>query len=76
MKDFRGNELNIGDEIVYKKSNVSRNRDIMFIGEIIEFTPKMIKVKRTYTSEPRTFSLGGIEIVSPDNVCKLNNGKE
>ena len=29
MKDFRGNELNIGDEIVYKKSNVSRNRDIM-----------------------------------------------
>ena len=48
----------------------------MFIGEIIEFTPKMIKVKRTYTSEPRTFSLGGIEIASPDNVCKLNNGKE
>lgn len=76
MKDFRDNELKIGDEIVYKKSSLSRTRDIMFVGEIIDFTPKMIKVKRTYTSEPRAFSLGDIEIVSPNNVCKLNSEQE
>lgn len=76
MKDFRDNELDIGDEIVYKKSGLTRTRDIMFVGEIVDFTPKMIKVKRTYTSEPRAFSLGDIEIVSPNNVCKLNSEQE
>ena len=42
MKDFVGNELEIGDDIVYCRSR--KNGMDMIITKVIELTPKMVKV--------------------------------
>lgn len=61
MKDFVGNELEIGDDIVYCRSR--KNGMDMFIAKVIEFTPKMLKVDIPSISKPYS-------IVSPNN-CVL-----
>lgn len=47
MKDFVGNELHIGDKIVYVRS--FHHGKEMRMTEVIGFTPKMVKVPNHYT---------------------------
>ena len=66
MKDFVGNELEIGDDIVYCRSR--KNGMDMIVTKVIEFTPKMVKVDVPSISKPYS-------IVSPNN-CVLYRLKE
>lgn len=55
MKDFVGNELHIGDEVVYA---CSRGRGIyMGIKKILGFTEKMLKVNPDYTYRNHQYDL-------------------
>lgn len=74
MKDFLKNELKIDDEVIYIKlmrTGSSSSRNVMFKGKIVGFTPKMVKIERQYTQE--YFGIGGIDTVTPYNICKLNS---
>lgn len=55
MIDFIGNELHIGDEIVYVRST-SSGFD-MYKTKIIGFTPRMLKVEKLGVWEKKEYSL-------------------
>ena len=63
MVDFVGNELHIGDKIVY--SWIRGKRHHMEKTTIIGFTPMMIKIPTHQTWNER-----GYDVVSPYNVVK------
>lgn len=63
LVDFVGNELHIGDKIVY--SCIRRKRHHMEKTTIIGFTPMMIKIPTHQTWNER-----GYDVVSPYNVIK------
>ena len=60
MKDFVGNELHIGDKIVYCRS--FRHGIDMRKTEVIGFTPKMVKIPNH-----RTYIDAEYECVTPRN---------
>ena len=57
MKDFLGKEINIGDNIVYlagRRTGSSSRRNMLFKGEVIGFTTKMVIVlEEKYRSEEK-----------------------
>lgn len=73
MKDFLGNDLNFGDEIIYIKSlrtGSSTTRNVLFKGRILDFLPKNVEILRTYSNEE--FPIEIVDVVKPGHVCKLN----
>lgn len=63
MKDFVGNELRIGDEIVYCRSR--QNGMGMIQTKVVGFTEKMLKVEKLYSWSDKDYA-----VVSPGN-CVL-----
>lgn len=54
MKDFLGKKINIGDKVVYlagRMTGSSTRRNMLFKGEVIGFTPKMVRVKENNIEE-------------------------
>lgn len=72
MRDYLGNELNIGDECVYfqnKRTGSSTIRKCKFKGHIIGFTRKLIVV-RCFAGEFES-KVGSETKVHPDDVIKI-----
>ena len=54
MKDFLGNYINVGDEVIYLKllrTGSSSKRKIMFKGKVLNFKGQKVEVSREYTNE-------------------------
>lgn len=72
MSDFLGNELFIGDEVVYIKSirtGSSTRRNALFKGKIIRFTTKMVEIICEYNKE--CMPNGNKDLVTPFHTCKI-----
>ena len=68
MRDFVGNELAIGDEIIYCRSR--KNGMDMIKTKVVGFTDKMVKVERLRSWGDKPYSLA-----SPSN-CVVYRIKE
>lgn len=64
MTDFLNEPLAIGDEVVFREPN-GRNADYLRKGEIVGFTPKMVRVQ--YANSTRT------KLSSASDMVKVRN---
>ncbi|MBC5648483.1 hypothetical protein [Christensenella tenuis] len=72
MRDYLGNELNIGDECVYlqnKRTGSSSIRKCKFKGHIIGFTRKLVVVR--CSASEFELEVGNETKVYPDDVIKI-----
>lgn len=57
MRDFLGKEIKIGDKVVYLAGRItgsSTRRNMLFIGKVVGFTDKMVKIlEEKYNSEEK-----------------------
>lgn len=70
MTDFVGNELYVGDKVVYVRS--VKNGKEMFVTEIVGFTNLMVKVKPVANSRSRK----GYDLADPKNCILYNDRTE
>lgn len=80
MNSFIGEELNIGDRVVYLKNTMtgsSTKKKCKYVGEILGFTKEKVKLMQvSYADRFEADKFYGETSVFPEDVvCKLENSK-
>lgn len=73
MKDFLGNYINVGDDVIYLKllrTGSSSKRKIMFKGKVLDFKGQKVEVSREYTNE-WNIEHPGSDLIFPKDVVIL-----